>query len=149
MTTLAHKFHSSDLSRNSATVFAAAEASPVLVTRRDGEDLILMTKREADATATLNEFAAQLLGLTAYSPQELADKVSQLYPWMLALRQEDREQCASDLLQATRAALATGQPERVVSELLSWRETARALSDGLLASSDDWLESLELVERPV
>ena len=149
MTTLAHKFHSSELSRNSATVFAAAEASPVLVTRRDGEDLVLMTKREADATATLNEFAAQLLGLTAHSPQELADKVSQLYPWMLALRQEDREKCASDLLQATRAALATGQPERVVSEMLSWRETARALSDGLLASSDDWLESLELVERPV
>lgn len=148
MTALAHQFQSSELSRNSATVFAAAETSPVLVTRRDGEDLVLMTKREADATAALNEFAAQLLGIRAHSPQDLADKVSQLYPWMLALSQEDREQCASDLLHATRAALATGQPERVVSEMLSWRETARAVSEGLLASSDDWLESLELVERP-
>jgi dsDNA-binding SOS-regulon protein len=149
MTTLAHRFHSSELSRNSASVFAAAESSPVLVTRRDGEDLVLMTKREADASATLNEFAAQLLGITAHSPRDLADKVSQVYPWMLALSRADQEQCATDLLQATRTALATGQPGRVMSELLSWRETARAISDGLLATSNDWLESLELVEQPL
>lgn len=149
MTSLTQRFQSSELSRNSASVFAAAESSPVLVTRRDGEDLVLMTKREADATATLNEFAAQLLGITAHSPRELANKVSQLYPWMLALSPTDQEQCASDLLAATRAALATGRPERVVSEIVSWRETARAMSDGLVVSSDDWLESLELVEQPL
>ena len=149
MTTLTHRFHSSELSRNSASVFAAAESSPVLVTRRDGEDLVLMTKREADASTALNEFAAQLLGITAHSPRDLADKVSQLYPWMLALSQADQEQCAVDLLQATRTALATAQPGRVISELLSWRETARALNDGLQVSSDDWLESVTLVEQPV
>lgn len=149
MTTLAQRFHSSELSRNAAAVFAAAETSPVLVTRRDGEDLVLMTKREADALATLNEFAAQLLGTTADSPRELAEKLSEYCPWMLALRQEDQEQCATDLLTATRTALATGQPERVVSEMLSWRETARALGDGLLASQEDWLESFELVEQPL
>jgi len=149
MTSLAHRFQSSELSRNSASVFAAAETSPVLVTRRDGEDLVLMTKKEADASAALNEFAAQLLGITAHSTKELAEKACQLYPWMLALSQADQEQCATDLLTATRTALATGQPERVVSEMLSWRETARAISDGLRVSDDGWLESLELVERPV
>jgi len=147
MTPLAQRLQSSELSRNSASVFAAAEASPVLVTRRDGEDLVLMTKREADAAATLNDFAAQLLGTTAHSPKELADKVSQLYPWMSALSQADQEQCASDLLTATRAALATGQPERLVSQILSWRETARASSDGLHVTSDDWLESPESVDQ--
>lgn len=149
MISLTHRFQSSELSRNPASVFAAAETSPVLVTRRDGEDLVLMTKREADATITLNEFAAQLLGITAHSPRELADKVSQLYPWMLALSHTDQEQCASDLLAATRAALATGQPERVVAEIVAWRETARAMSDGLVVSNDDWLETLELVEQPL
>jgi PHD/YefM family antitoxin component YafN of YafNO toxin-antitoxin module len=149
MTTLSQKFQSSELSRNSASVFAAAEVSPVLVTRRDGEDLVLMTKEKADATTALNEFAAQLLGIAAHSAAELAERLSTAHPWILALRQEDQEQCARDLLQATRTALATGQPQRVISEMLSWRETARAISDGLQASTNDWRESLELVDRPV
>lgn len=149
MTTLSQKFQSSELSRNSASVFAAAEVSPVLVTRRDGEDLVLMTKEKADATTALNEFAAQLLGITAHSVADLAEKLSAAHPWILALRHEDQEQCARELLQATRTALATGQPHRVISEMLSWRETARAISDGLQASTHDWRESLELVDRPV
>jgi len=149
MSFLTKRFHSSELSRNSAQVFTAAEAAPVLVTRRDGEDLVLMTKREADATNALNEFAAQLLGVTTHSPKDLADKMSTLYPWMLALREVDQITCATDLLTATRTALATGQPDRVVTELLSWRETARAVGDRLRESEGDWLDSLEPVGRPL
>lgn len=52
---------SSDLSKHSAEVFAEAEDHPVTVTRRDGEDLVLMTQREADSRARLLEFAAQLI----------------------------------------------------------------------------------------
>ena len=42
---------SSDLSKHSAEVFAAAEDHPVTITRRDGEALVLMSQREAEGRA--------------------------------------------------------------------------------------------------
>ena len=53
---------SSDLSKRSAEVFAEAEDHPVTVTRRDGEDLVLMSQREADSRNRMLQFAAQLIG---------------------------------------------------------------------------------------
>jgi hypothetical protein len=49
MTTLSPPFPSSELSRNSGSVFTATEASPVLITGRDGEDLVPVTQRNAGA----------------------------------------------------------------------------------------------------
>ena len=49
---------SSDLSKHSAEVFAEAENHPVTVTRRDGESLVLMSQREADARNELLNIAA-------------------------------------------------------------------------------------------
>lgn len=43
---------SSDLSKHSAEVFAAAEDHPVTITRRDGEALVLMSQREAEGRAS-------------------------------------------------------------------------------------------------
>jgi hypothetical protein len=71
-----------------------------------------------------------------------------IFPWMLALNPVDQEQRSRDLLSATRTALETGQPDRVISDMLSWRETAPATGDGLKSSPNDWRESLELVDRP-
>lgn len=44
---------SSDLRKHPAAVFAEAEDNPVQITRRDGEPLMLMSQREADARAVL------------------------------------------------------------------------------------------------
>lgn len=54
-------FQSSELSRNSGKVFSAAEKSPILVTRRDGEGFILMSESEAKARKSLLEFASDLI----------------------------------------------------------------------------------------
>ena len=70
------------------------------------------------------------------------------YPWMLALSQDDRRQCAQDLVDAARASFATGQAHLVAAELTSWRETASALAAGLRSTPVDWLDDQTLVERP-
>ncbi|GAA3128967.1 hypothetical protein GCM10020255_002070 [Rhodococcus baikonurensis] len=71
---------SSDLSKHSAEVFAEAEDHPVTVTRRDGEDLVLMTQREADSRARLLEFAAQLIGVAVDDDGPLDGRMSRAFP---------------------------------------------------------------------
>lgn len=139
---------SSDLSKRSADVFAEAEGHAVQITRRDGEPLVLMSQREADARASLLQFAADLITVTLDDEGTLASRMADRFPWMLALSEADRVTCAQDLVDAARASFSTGQPHLAIAELTSWRETATAVAAGLGTSSVEWLEDAEPVERP-
>jgi dsDNA-binding SOS-regulon protein len=141
-------FQSSELSRHALRVFAAAEEHPVDVTRRDGEDLVLMSKREASARDELLQIAAQLIAVATDDRGSLADRMSDRFPWMLALDAEDRNACATELLSAARASFATGQPHLAIAEMTAWRETATAMAAGLGTSSVDWFDEPVMVERP-
>lgn len=143
---------SSDLSKHSAEVFAEAEDHPVTVTRRDGESLVLMSQREADARAQLLDIAATLISVTLEggpSPERMAVR----YPWMYALSAEEREQCTRDLIDAARASFSTQQPHLAIARLTSWRETATAIAAGLGSQPVEWLDTEDddvnaVVERP-
>jgi PHD/YefM family antitoxin component YafN of YafNO toxin-antitoxin module len=141
-------FQSSELSRNSTRVFAAAEDQPVEVTRRDGEDLVLMSKSEAAAQHELLQLAATLIGAATDTRGTLAERMAEALPWMLALSPEDRATCADDLLRAARASFSTGQAHLAVAELTSWLETATAIAAGLGAAPVEWLDTDVPVERP-
>lgn len=143
----APRFHSSDLSRDSARVFTAAEQQPVVVTRRDAESLVLMSEHEAKAREELFALAAQLIAVTTDSHGTLKDRMADRLPWMLALGDEDQAQCADELVRSARAAFATGQAECAIATLTAWRETAAALAAGL-GGEVDWLDRAEPVPRP-
>lgn len=148
VTSIRKEFKSSELSRNSAEVFAAAENGPVTVTRRDAAPLVLMNEREADARKQLFEFAAQLIAITTDDRGTLADRMADHFPWMFALSEEDKAQCARDLVNAARASFATEQPHLAVAELNSWRETADALAAGYQNDPTEWLDQAPAVTRP-
>lgn len=141
-------FPSSDLSRNAPRVFAAAEENPIDVTRRDGEDMVLMTKREAAARDELLQIAAQLIAVATDDRGTLADRMADRFAWMLALSDEDRRTCAKDLLDAARASFATGESHRAIAEMTAWRETAVARAAGLGATPVEWLDEPVAVEHP-
>lgn len=141
-------FQSSELSRSSADVFAAAADHPVRVTRRDGESLVLMSESADAARISLLELAAQLVAVSTSTQGTLAARMSDRFPWMLALSPADRESCASDVLAAARASFATNQPHLAIAELASWRETATAIAAGLGREPVGWLADSETVERP-
>ena len=141
-------FKSSDLSRNSTQVFAAAEDEPVEVTRRDGEDLVLMSKLESDAREKLLQLAATLIGVATDTRGTLAKRMADALPWMLALSPTDQDACANDLLNAARASFSTGQAHLAVAELNSWLETATAVAAGLGTAPVEWLDEDIIVERP-
>lgn len=147
-----HTRRSSDLSKHSAEVFAEAEDHPVTVTRRDGESLVLMSQREADARAELLHIAATLITVTL-EDGPLAERMASRYSWMYALSPEDREACARDLIDAARASFSTHQPHLAIAKLTSWRETATAIAAGLDSQPVEWLDEDDAVsgtaiERP-
>lgn len=148
MASVIEHFLSSELSRNSAQVFSAAEIKPVLVTRRDGENLVLMTESEANAQRELFEFAAQLIAVTTSSNGNLENRMADLFPWMHALDANDKSICTKEIIDAARASFATGKAHLVISELNSWRETATAIAEGLGKAPVDWLEKPTLATKP-
>lgn len=141
-------YRSSELSRASADVFAAASDHPVTVTRRDGEALVLMSEREDRARNELLEIAAQLIGAATMNDGNLTRFMSDHFPWMLALSPTGQDECARDVLNAARASFSVGQSHLALSTLTSWRETAEAIAAGLGETPVEWLDDDELVERP-
>lgn len=143
-------FQSSDLSRSSAEVFAAATDHPVEVTRRDGESLVLMSQTTDRARNSLLELAAQLIAVSTSMEGTLAERMSDRFPWMLALTPDDRELCATEILVAARASFATKQPHLAIAELTAWKETATAVAAGLGTTHVEWLDvdDAEAVARP-
>lgn len=140
-------FKSSELSRASAEVFAAAADHPVQITRRDGESLVLMSESTDKARAGLLELAAQLVAVATSTDGTVADRMSDRLPWMLSLSPADRDACATAVLAAARASFATNQHHLATAELTAWRETATAMAAGLGKESVEWFEDAETVER--
>lgn len=141
-------FQSSELSRSSAEVFDAASEQPVKVTRRNGESLVLMSESANSDRNALLELAAQLIASSVRSSGSIADSMSDRFPWMLALSEDDRGRCAQDIIDAARASFSTHQPHLAVAEITSWRESATAIAAGLGESRVEWLDDSESVERP-
>lgn len=139
-------FQSSELSRAPADVFAAPADHPVQVTRRDGESLVLMSE-SADREALL-DLAAQLVAVSTSTDGTLAGRMSDRFPWMLALSPADQDACATAVLAAARASFATHEPHLAITELTAWRETAAAIAAGLGNEAVDWLGEADAVARP-
>ncbi|WP_237223883.1 hypothetical protein [Rothia nasisuis] len=77
--TYTRTFNSFELSLNLKPVFEAAESQPVLVTRRDGENLVLMTEREADERRDMFAIAAQIIAVTPLEGGSLAEADGEAY----------------------------------------------------------------------
>lgn len=146
--TYAKTFNSSELSRNPKSVFDAVEAQPVLVTRRDGENLVLMTEHEADSRRDMFAIAAQIIAATTLEGGSLAERMATVFPWMLALNAVDRELCARELIDTARAAFATNQPKTLLVGVTSWFESATALAAGLDRVEAEWLTEPVNLEVP-
>lgn len=141
-------FKSSDLSRASAEVFAAAVDHPITVTRRDGEPLVLMSEREDRSRSELLKLASKLISIFSIEEDDLAGFMGEQFPWMLALSPADQKMCAIEVLNAARASFSTGQAHLVLSTLTSWQETATAIAAGLGDEPVEWTDNTQAVARP-
>lgn len=125
---MAHRsVQSSELSRNSA----AAEKGPVDITRRDGEDFVLLLASEVARDRRAVAIAASLVGASlATGEAPMTDRLRQPFPWIEFLSPDAREQFADEIVSVTRACAAIGQFTRLLVVFEAWRSSAEAIANG-------------------
>lgn len=145
-----HTVQFSELSRASKSVAAAADLGPVLITRRDGEPLILQRKSDVDRHLEGVELAVSIsAAAVADGSERFATRLEGPFPWIAFLSHDEREQCADELLQTIRACASVLEFRPLVVTLSAWRSTADAHARGLTSDADlDWLPEPVPVERP-
>lgn len=148
MNKLIEQVQSSDLSRNPLKVFSAAEKAPVTVTRRDGEDLVLMNKRETENLDEFHTYISQILTALADNEGTLVQRISKSLPWILAFKNDGQIECAEELVRTAKVAMATSVPTYALHALYSWRGTAEALALGIGVEDVQWLALPIPVPRP-
>ena len=127
----------------------AADQGPVVIDRRDGDELVLMRRSYADAERlTLSQAATLIATIAEQSSAPLAERIQTRYPWMRFLSDTERRDCLRELLDVAKACGSIGRFEPLVNTLHAWQSTAEAIAAGWDTITCDWLEEPVRVERP-
>ncbi len=148
--TVTRSIRSSELSRNPASVFAAAEEGPVTITRRDGEALILSRASDVDKDREGLQLAAALVA-ASLSPGEtpFSERLKGPFPWVDFLSATDRQAFAEEVVDVARACASVSRFEPLVLTLTSWHATAQAIASGYTPDHEQqWLEQPVTVPDP-
>lgn len=150
MVTINRTVQSSELSRNSREVFEAADQGPVLITRRDGDSLVLTKASQADSDRKGLELAAALVAASlAPDNRPFVERLRQPFPWLALLSSTDQEAFAIEVIDLARACAAVSRFDRLLLTLRSWEATAEEVAAGYTPDDElEWLDAAELVVDP-
>jgi hypothetical protein len=141
----------SDLLRSPNDVVAATENGDVLLTRRDGDDLVLSSAEAGRRNRRGLEFAASIVSAAVSQwPESFAYRLHQPFPWMAFLSEPEQEELAKELVDVARACASLDRFERLAVVISQWKSTAAIYSDGLALDTMnvDWMDFPAPVERP-
>lgn len=114
--------------RRSGEVLEAVDDGTVVLTRRDGEDLVLDSVSRVDALRAALELLAEL-ALEAIRAtdvrRELAVGLGSTSRWTAVLSQEERARLLQDVARAAAEASGHGSTRPLIGELDRWRCAAR------------------------
>jgi len=114
----------SDFLQHSGQVLAEVAEGEILLHRRDGEDVVLMTQGQREALGTALRVA---FALTSHD----TEAVTAILPWLAFLALADREGCLRDLREVSAVAIHTGRLSRLEEILYTWEATGLAAWDDL------------------
>ena len=117
-------FQVSQLNRNPAKVFEAAEKSPILISNRNGMQAVLMTKKEYEAQPILNLLLASLIRAFSSTEGSAADQLAVELPWLSKLNDEEKTRCVSELISFSKVSLSLGVALPAVEKLKEWKALA-------------------------
>lgn len=133
----------SEFLQHSGRVLSELAEGEIILHRRDGEDLVLMTRRQSEAVDTV---------LRAYFALSSGDgeAVRVVLPWLAFLSAEDRAACLRELRDVGAAAVHSGRLGRLVDVLYAWEATGLAAWDVQRLHEREWhaLEEPVDVQRP-
>jgi hypothetical protein len=132
----------SDLAKRPAQVADMLRNTPALrLSRRDAEDLVLMSAARRDSEFEVILVTARLLAeLAAGEPGALHRVLPRVLPWALYLPAEDFDLMVTDFTNATAAAADFGNVIPLAHRLVTWKHTAEVHADP---------ELFDAVTRPI
>ncbi len=140
---------SSELSRNPAAVFLAAEQGPVTITRRDGETLVMETKAASDERQEILQIASAFIAIAvSTNSDEFLDGLAGPFPWIALLSKREQRDFSTDLVNIARACFAVNQHKLLIGTINGWKATAEAYAAGLGREPIVWLPESEDAENP-
>ena len=147
MATITRTVRSSELSRNSREVFEAADQGPVLITRRDGDSLVLTKASQVEHDRRGLELATAVVAASlAPGDQPFVERLRQPFPWLALLSLADQEAFSVEVVDVARACAAISRFDRLLLTLHSWKATAEEVAAGHLADDElEWLGAAEPV----
>ncbi|MBI3973675.1 MAG: hypothetical protein HY332_20565 [Chloroflexi bacterium] len=108
--------------QHSGRVLSDVEQGEIVLHRRDGEDLVVMTRGQSEAMSTvLRALAALAVGGES--------QVVAVLPWLAFLSPHDRATCLRELGEVANAAVATGRLSYLEDALYQWETTGLAAWD--------------------
>ncbi len=120
MTTTEHTL--TEFLQHSGRVLAQMERGGVVLRRRDGEDLVVITRGQSEA---LNETVRALAGVVLASE----DRLTAILPELSFLSAADQIACLRELSEVASAAVATGELHHLEETLAQWKATNLAAWD--------------------
>ncbi|MDD2859105.1 MAG: hypothetical protein PHU75_10580 [Candidatus Nanopelagicales bacterium] len=115
-------------------VLAKLDEGDVLLTRRDGEDVLLSIASVAESQSAAVSSVVELLATwaAAASVETLRSLISQKNPWAALLDAADRDDFVDEYLTTLRGCAAIGNFSRLAIVVDAWKGTAELQSDPAL-----------------
>jgi len=150
MATTLKRYSSSALSRNSKAVFDDAQETPVVIERRDGEDLILAPASEVEKEREFFALAAHLVAIAVSDDNStFIQRLEAPFPWITLLTGTERHLFAQEIVEQARAAFSIRAPHPLLRTIAQWQATAEGHAAGVTNDSITIdFDSATQVERP-
>ncbi|WP_262001610.1 hypothetical protein [Microbacterium sp. Mcb102] len=138
-----------DLLRKPKVVLAHIDEGQVRITRRDGDDLVILRGRDIDVLESGVSLSSQVLRAIGRNKGDVEAALSDLFAWTSEFSASELKEYAAEIERLVYAASELGSFERLLRTQQEWQETASAYAMGMRPT-----EPVELpaearpVERP-
>jgi hypothetical protein len=133
-----------DLLRKPKEVLANIDEGQVRITRRDGDDLVILRGHDLDTLENGVALSSQLIRAISRNNNDVAAALSELFAWTTEFTPAELTAYAAEMEHLVYAASELGSFDRLLGAQRSWQETALALAAGLRP-----VEPIELLDVPV
>lgn len=133
-----------DLLRKPNEVLANIDEGHVRITRRDGDDLVILRWHDLDTLEKGVALSSQLIRAIGRNNNNVAAALSELFAWTTEFTPAELTAYAAEIEPLVYAASELGTFDRLLGAQHSWQETALAYAAGLHP-----VEPIELLDVPV
>ena len=120
-----------DLLRKPKEVLARIDEGQVRITRRDGDDLVIVRARDLDALVDGVALASRLIRAVGRNRGDGAAALSDLFAWTAEISPAELAAYAAEMEKLAFAAGELGSFEHLLRAQKEWEETARAYAMGM------------------